>query len=523
MGLNVFRRAPVAIIPLSLEGVVVAALVAAGALEANGTTVTASAIFPLDVYFDVKTALAHAPRWPSAVGFALLSILVRGMVLASTAALSAREPLTAVTWLRSVRSAVVAWAVLLLPALSMFVAVALRYAPFAWVAAGVGFLVALWMTRRAMRTEAPMSHSPIWPIRPRRGHDQKARVSPRDVVAVPDPAGYLLYVFLLVVAGAGMSILGDVDRWWAALFPLFLGPLHAIVLLGWREHVRTERHPTGGFLVALTTAVALAGFAGAILFDRHVFDAPPVGRTVVGARLLLLGGADSTWRTGALSEIDPRDFGFERDRTKVLSYARGRRYDAAATRRDPDAVARLVAPQIARADRPRYLLGHSQAAHILDRLAAARAPSPDRSVVIAPPPREPPTVEAPAPGSTGVGMVGANLARWVAGVLDRVGLDPFDLDAANAPVHVDPAPPPRLEPRLAVWALGDSVWLEGDWRRRGETNVVVISDHVGATKNHRTLATARAFFRGEPVDGDESSWRGALVSGLRYLFEPWRP
>jgi hypothetical protein len=74
-----------------------------------------------------------------------------------------------------------------------------------------------------------------------------------------------------------------------------------------------------------------------------------------------------------------------------------------------------------------------------------------------------------------------------------------------------------------VWALGDSVWLDRDWRRPGELNVVSLSDHVGATNDGRALQTVRRFFEGRSIEGDHASWRGALVVILRYAFEPWRP
>ncbi len=116
------------------------------------------------------------------------------------------------------------------------------------------------------------------------------------------------------------------------------------------------------------------------------------------------------------------------------------------------------------------------------------------------------------------------MARQLAVVFDRIGALTWSVDT--------PASPPRLEPvvvidapfpRLAVWALGDSVWLDRDWRRPGETNVVAITDHVGVANNGRALGLVEDFFARRPLNDDESSWRGALVSLLRYAFEPWRP
>jgi hypothetical protein len=77
---------------------------------------------------------------------------------------------------------------------------------------------------------------------------------------------------------------------------------------------------------------------------------------------------------------------------------------------------------------------------------------------------------------------------------------------------------------MNVWALGDSVWLDRDWRRPGETNIVVASDHVGAVRNSRAIESARLFIAGDDVESDEGpTWQGALVHVLRFAFEPWRP
>jgi hypothetical protein len=74
-----------------------------------------------------------------------------------------------------------------------------------------------------------------------------------------------------------------------------------------------------------------------------------------------------------------------------------------------------------------------------------------------------------------------------------------------------------------VWALGDSVWLYGDWRRRGEINVIAVTDHVGVTTNARAYDVAQRIFEGKRISGDEVSWKSGLVNVLRYAFEPWRP
>ena len=189
-----------------------------------------------------------------------------------------------------------------------------------------------------------------------------------------------------------------------------------------------------------------------------------------------------------------------------------------------NAVARIVSLQIESAPEPRALLGHSQAALILDRILRMGLPAPERAVVVAPSAPAPPSVDVPPPGTDARGRVGGDIARAFSRGLDLAGLTPFDVDAPASPTNLEQfviADPPV--PRLAIWALGDSIWLEGDWRRPGETNIVVLTDHVGATNNGRTAEAAREFLAGRRVADDSASWQGLMVSILRYAFSPWRP
>lgn len=240
---------------------------------------------------------------------------------------------------------------------------------------------------------------------------------------------------------------------------------------------------------------------------------------------MLLGGADSTSKTGALTELDPRDVGFDREAATVLSYAAaGDAYEAKETRADLYEVARRVARQIDAAPTPRLLLGHSQAALILDRIIGEGLTAPDRSVVFAPPPPVPPALRVPPPGQEGRGRVAGDVARAVARLLKLVGPTPFDIDAPASPTNLRPVVViDKKVTRVAIWALGDSVWLDTDWRRPGEVNMVVLTDHVGITNNGRALSAARAFLAGRRIEGDEVSWRGFLAAVVRYAFEPWRP
>jgi hypothetical protein len=288
--------------------------------------------------------------------------------------------------------------------------------------------------------------------------------------------------------------------------------------------MRAETYPGGGAIAALATVVGVGMLAGSTAYDRYISNRPPVARAESGGTLLLLGGADSTSKSGALTELDPRDVGFGRDRTHLLSYSPDGLYEADDTRGDLQDIALVVGDQIAAADPPRYLLGHSQAALILDRLKEPAEAALDRSVVISGPPPVPPGIEVGRRGLAEDGAVGGEAARALGKLFDAIGAPSYDVDAEAAPTNLETViPDERRISRMAVWALADSVWLDVDWRRPGEVNVVALSDHVGATNNSRALSLSREFLAGAQIQGDETSWRGFLVASVRYIFEPWRP
>ncbi|HYO61303.1 MAG TPA: hypothetical protein VEU29_05340 [Actinomycetota bacterium] len=500
-GLRGLRDAPLAIAPFAAEGVLGGILVLTGAFPADGAAAPSAAAFPLDVFFDVKQSLAHGRGWPWFIAAVGVSVVVRGGVLALTLWLkdSRRAPL-AVAWARCIRLSAAA-AVALVPSAALFFAgVAIRYAPFVWVAAVAGFVPSVYFARRAASLDVGSG--------------------PPPGKGVPEAGTFLGYAFVVTLLAAAMTVLGGMGEWAAALLLACSGPLHALYLIGWRTHLEQETYPAGGSVAVSLTVLTVLSLAGATVYDRYVRETPPVARARSGATLALLGGADSTSETGALVDVDPRDFGFDDRDVVLLSYDEdGDEYTAADTHRDLTLVARAMSEQLGDLDGPVFVLGHSQAAGVLDRLPG---PAPAAAAVISAPPLRPPPVEIPPPGIRGPGKPGGDAARVLAGLLDAVGLGGFDVDAPAAPVHLD-APDGTAFPRLAVWALGDSVWLEGDWRRPGEVNVVAISDHVGAVNDARAVSAARRFLAGAPVRSDEATWRGALAAALRYAFEPWRP
>ena len=505
-GIRGLRRRPAAGFPLIAEGIVGACLVWFDILPTKPVSVPATAAFPFDVYFDVKQSLSYGESWAWVFAAVAVGALVRGGILAATLWLADGRPGPfAIAWARASGLAFVAAIVLLPSAGLFFTAIAIRYAPFVWLAAAIGFLPAALLARRAARLDV--------------GGGQPAGKG------VPELPGLLAYAYMLTLAGAGVAFLADTSEILTGLLIACLGPINALFVVGWRTHVKEETFPGGGVVAVGATALVVLLLAVTAGYDRIIHDPPPVGDTTDTGTLALLGGVDTTTTSGAVSEIDPRDLGFDRDSSEILSYrGAGLPYDKEDSRGDLDRVAERVASQLEDLEDPVYLLGHSQAALVLDRLIEQGVSLPEAAAMLAPPPQTPPPVNVPPPDRDGEGRPGGDFARGLSWLMDKAGLEPFDIDAEAAPVHLRRVVTPEVEPRrVAVWALGDSVWLYGDWRRRGEINVIALSDHVGVTTNARAYDAAQRMFEGKQVRGDESSWKSGLVTVLRYAFEPWRP
>ncbi|HET7482730.1 MAG TPA: hypothetical protein VFK89_07710 [Actinomycetota bacterium] len=500
-GLDVVRRTPLAVAPILVEAVVAASLMMTGVIPSTAASAMGTAAFPLDVFFDLKQTMTSARSWPFFVVIVLVTMMGRAAVLAATAWLADEQHSGYRTYAIAALRISVTAAVLLFPGAALFfIGVAARYAPFIWIAALTTFVPALVLARRAASLKGA-------------------------VRAVPAAGGYLTYGYAIAVIGAAMSSLSGISPWISAIALLCAAPLHALVYLGWRAHARAETYSGGGTIaIAVTVALVLVLTSGTV-YDRFVRRPAPVARATVPGELLLLGGVDSTLTSGALAGLDPRQVGFDEHDVTRLSY---RGVDLPTTRadthRDLDAAAMAVAAQVRRADRPADLLGHSQAGLIVDRLLDRGLTAPDRSAVISDPPPFPPSVAIPAPHVVAPGKPGGDVARAFARILDVTGFTAYQVDSPSFPTDLDPVVVISARvPRLSVWALGDSVWLDRDWRRPGEINLVALSDHVGATNDARALATIRAFFQGHAVGSDETSWRGALVAVVQHLFAPWRP
>jgi len=502
-GMRALRRRPLAAIPLTLEGVVFGALIVFDLLPADAAVAPASAVFPFDVYFDLKQAVAYSSGWVVFGVTVAAAVFFRSAILAATARLSDHHGSFAVAFRNALRLSLRA-ALFLLPAAAMyFIAIATSYAPFIGLAALLGVMPALLFARRgASLSTGGASGSG----------------------AVPETAAFLLYAALLMGAGAAISVLSGRSAGLAALLVACLGPLHATVWLGWRERAYDGASSSEGRLVSLVYVMLAVGLLGTSLYDRNLrdFEIVPADRQ---GTLLLLGGADSSTRTGALVDLEPGALGFRPEQARLLSYrADGGPYRAGDTHADLDKVAPRIGAQIEEVDGPSVLLGHSQASLILDCLVRSGGSLPERSAVISPAPQVPPQLDVPEPGETGEGRVGGDLARGFSTLLDLVSMTPYDIDSPASPTNLDTlrvADPDRS--RLALWALGDSILLDTDWRRRGETNLVVLTDHVGATRNPRALEAAGGWFQGKHVGSDDGSWRSVLVNVYRFAFEPWRP
>lgn len=501
-GLEALRRSPLAFLPITAEAVVAGVLVAVGAFPADASSAAAAAVFPLGSYFDLEQSLASGSGWAFVAAAAAFGTLVRSASLAATLWLAdgARGAFV-LTWMRTMR--VVALAPLLLFPAAVFhlTGYVLRYAPFVALGGLAGVFASVVLVRRALAIDAGR------PVRS---------------AALPGFGGFLAYGYLVALAGAALAVLGRGSALGAGALVAFSGPIHALVLLGWREQTKSAAQPRGSW-VAGTTGLACVVLLGVSLFDRSL-AAPEPGQPRRG-KLMLLGGVDSTSTSGALFDLPRGTLGFDPRRTIVLSYlgVEGP-YEARDTRADLVEIARAVARQLDDVEHPRFLLGHSQAALIVDRIIVEGLPLPDSAVALAGPPPFPPAVSIPPSGQHAPGRPGGDAARAFSSLVDALGGPRFDIDAPASPTNLRPVVAPESPiPRLSVWAVVDSVWLDTDWRRPGEVNVVALTDHVGVTRNGYAFETAEAFFRGERVAGHEVSWQGFLVSTMRYTFEPWRP
>ena len=499
----IFRR-PLAALPLTLEGIVFAILMAAGFLPADASVAPASAVFPLDAYFDLKQSLGYSTGW-TAFGAAVAALVVfRAALLAVTARLADGRGASITVAYRHALVLTLGAVVLLLPVAALhFIAVATRYAPFGWISGGLGFLVAWRLARRAVTIDTGIG----------------ARNGP-----VPEISSFFLYAVALICVGAALALLSEASVALAALLVGCLGPFHASVYLGWRVRATENTVASEGRAVTILALALVIGLFAVSVYDRNLRDFDVVPADYEGS-LLLMGGVDSSSETGALADFEPGALGYTRAQTELLSYRRGNdAYRVRDTRRALATTARVMIPQIHAAPAPRVLLGHSQASLIVDRMLATRGVDLAGAAVISPAPPSAPPVDVPAPGSSGEGRVGGDVARVFSEILGRIGLIPFDVDAPASPTNVEALEPPDSDvPRLTLWALADSILLDTDWRRPGEVNLVVVSDHVGATRNPRALDSARRFLQGEGVGSDDGSWRAILVNVLRYSFEPWKP
>jgi hypothetical protein len=494
-----------ALLPIAAEGLIAALLIVVGALPAGASGALSVAVFPADAFFDLKASLSTGTGWSWVLAALLFSALVRGLALAATLwLLQGRRQPFARLWGRASILVAIAW-VAFLPTVALIIAgSALRYAPLIGVGAVLGVATSVLLARRAVRL-AP---------------DGKGSG------ASPSASQWLGYAYLVAVTAAAREwLLVHSARPVVALFVLVVAPIHALVLVRWVSGAGGRAARRKPIALALTIVVVVL-FLGSAEFDRHLSDPKPAA-ALRTSPLYLLGGADSTSRSGALSGLDVRSLGWRRRAAVTLSYrGRGRRYRSRDTHQDLGRVARLVGKQIVskKGRVPGALFGHSQAALIVDRMLDAGVPVPDHVVVVSPPLPYPPTADLPRPKQEGRGDPARAVVQALEAVFKVLHIPRYGIQAPAAPTNLEAlVVQPGPVQRLAVWALGDSVWLDRDWRRPGEVNVVALSDHVGAVKDARTIEEARRFFADRPVSSDGRTWRGFLVNAIRYTFQPWRP
>ncbi len=255
-----------------------AALLLLGLVPANGSVAPAAAVWPFDLYFDLKQTVAYSSGWLAFGAILVVVILIRSLLLALTATLADGPDASIRRALRGAVGLGLVGALLLVPVAGLyFVAVAIRYAPFAWVAGGLGLLIGWRLCRRGVGLDAGVA----------------AQGGP-----VPEFSSFVLYAVALIALGATIASLSGRSTAAAALLVVCVGPLHALVWIGWRRRAAEEslrpraerwRHSPSFFLAFFTSSA----------IDRNLRDYDVVPADYEGS-LLLLGGADSTSKTGTL-------------------------------------------------------------------------------------------------------------------------------------------------------------------------------------------------------------------------------
>ncbi|MGH2697653.1 MAG: hypothetical protein ACRDJL_00460, partial [Actinomycetota bacterium] len=278
-GTRAVLERPIAALPLTIEGLIFAGLMLLGFLPAAGGVAPAAAIFPFELYFDLKRAIAFSSSWPT-FGITVAALVVfRSAVLAVMASLADGRRASPAT-LRNALMLGMSGAVFLFPAATLyFIAVAIRYAPFAWGAAALGLVAAWRLCRRgvALDTGAGAPGAPV-----------------------PEFSSFFLYGSALMGLGAAIAMLAGRSVALAALLLACTGPLHATVWLGWRRRAREGATASEGRAVTTLACLLVAGFFVASTIDRNLREYDVVPADYEGT-LLLLGGADSTSRRGALA------------------------------------------------------------------------------------------------------------------------------------------------------------------------------------------------------------------------------
>ena len=149
-GIRALRKTPLAAVPLVAEGILGGILILAGAIPTSAAGVSSTAVFPLDIFFDLKQSIAFGQNWSYVVAALGLAVIIRGGILAATLWLAEGRPGSfALAWARGSRIALIAVFALLPSAALFFTGTATRYAPFIWLGALLGVVAAILIARRA--------------------------------------------------------------------------------------------------------------------------------------------------------------------------------------------------------------------------------------------------------------------------------------------------------------------------------------------------------------------------------------
>jgi hypothetical protein len=374
---------PLAVVTVSLT--VAAAL---GVLPRWPGLVHLVALSPLDLLADLRALLAFAPGYPSFVVGAVVSLGVRGVVLAG---LLGRLDRVGVS--RTLRWLAALWPAALLAALALHAAAATLFYGFFWLGVVLSLVLALSTVAVPwVREQAGLGLRVLLRHRFRSGT-------------------VLAYLAVLAGLGALADVTGPAGS--VALIPVSaLVSWGAVQVLADPDRLRRIRRVIAVASVAgLTALAAVAATGPAQPPDTPGAEAPRDGS------LLLMSGIDSRSGSGAILELDPRTLGHACESTHQYSYAgpgdgqpagegicpsaTGAPYEEHDTLRSREELVPFLEQQLVELEPPVTLMTHSQGVWLAWAAATKdRTPGVETLVLVGAFPDNPAafTVEGSGPG-----------------------------------------------------------------------------------------------------------------------------